>query len=130
MLSKTELVNVKNAVERFYNCTCSVYEKEEYKDEAGITKHREILVLEDIPCRLSYSTGMLFNKLNSGKADVDAVRSRQYTKIFTSPNVLIRPGSKIEVTNEKGRHIYFHSGERAEYLSHNEVVVENFKGWS
>ena len=130
MLSEAELVRIRGAVERLYTCICSVYEKEEYTDEAGITRHRERLVMENIPCRISYSTGMLFNKLNSGKECADAVRNKQYTKIFTSPDILIRPGSKIAVTNEKGEHIYFHSGERAEYLSHNEVLVENFKGWS
>lgn len=130
MLPEDELVRVREAVEKLYSWRCSVYEREEYTDEAGITKHREILALKDIPCRISYSTGMLFNKLNSGKEDIDAVRNKQYTKVFTSPDILIRPGSKIVATNEKGEHIYFHSGERAEYLSHNEVLVENFKGWS
>lgn len=130
MLSKAQLVNIRGAVEELYTCRCSVYEREEYKDEAGITRHREISVLQNVPCRISYSTGMLFNKLNSGKEDIDAVRNKQYVKIFTAPDILIRPGSKIAVTNEKGEHVYYHSGERAEYMSHNEILVENFKGWS
>ncbi len=130
MLSEAELVRLRKDAERLFNCRCSVYEKEEYKNEAGITRHREVLVLEDIPCRVSYSTGMLFNKLNSGKRDKDAVKNPLYVKIFTAHDILIKPGSKIAVTNEKGEHTFYHSGERAEYLSHNEVLVENFKEWS
>ena len=41
MLSKTELVRIRRDMEGLYTCRCSVYEKEEYKDEVGITKHRE-----------------------------------------------------------------------------------------
>lgn len=130
MLPEAELVRLKKDIERLYTCRCNVYEKEEYVNEAGITRHREALVLKDIPCRISYSTGMLFNKLNSGKEDKDAVKKPLFVKIFTSPDILIRPGSKIAVTNEKGEHTFWHSGERAEYSSHNEVLVEIFKEWS
>lgn len=130
MLSKAEMVRLRKDTKRLFNCRCNVYEKEEFKNEAGITRHREVLVMENIPCRISYSTGMLFNKPNSGKEDKDAVKDPLYVKIFTASDILIKPGSKIAVTNEKGERIFYHSGERAEYLSHNEVLVENFKEWS
>ena len=46
---------VKKAIESLYKGKCTVTEYRKVRDkESGILKPREIVVLKDIPCRLSF----------------------------------------------------------------------------
>ena len=119
------MVKVKKAVEKLYTGTCDVIEYREVKRANKSTAFEEVVVLKDIPCRLSFSTIDSTSASEYGASSVVKI-----TKLFVSPNINIRPGSKIVVTQNDVTETYKNSGEPALYTTHQEVFLELFKGWS
>lgn len=112
-------------IEAAYDGTCNIYEKQPYKDpDTMVTSHKETLVKEDIPCRLSFSSAPA--TLESGSAAGVA----QTVKLFLAPELVLRPGSKIEVVQNGRTECYRQSGKPAVYSSHQEVVLELWKGYA
>lgn len=54
----------------------------------------------------------------------------QGTKLFTVPEIQIKPGSKIIVTQNGVTTVYSSSGVPAVYPTHQEVILELFEGWA
>lgn len=115
---------VRKAVESLYTGRCTVTEYKEIRDEVSkITKNKEVTVLEDIPCRLSFK--------NISAADLHYGNAvGQEVKLFVSPDVDIKDGSKITVTQNGVTADYAKSGEPAVYSSHKEIILELFAGWA
>lgn len=86
-----------------------------------LTKTESVVVLEDQPCRLSFET------LRAAVQTDTAAAVTQITKLFVSPDVVIRPGSKITVTQDNVTTDYTRSGVPAVYPTHQEIVLELFK---
>lgn len=119
MLSPNQVVAVRKAIEMTYDCTCNVIEEEKYKKDNKSTGFRENKVIENKKCKLSFET-IQKNSQNDIKADVI-----QSTKLFIAPEITIKPGSKIEVTDVLGKiTIYKSSGQPAIYQTHQEIVLE------
>lgn len=119
MLSPNQVVAVRKAIEMTYDCTCNVIQEEKYIKENKSTGFKETKVIEDKKCKLSFETVT--------KDSQDDVKSNivQITKLFIAPEITIKPGSKIEVTNVFGQvTIYKSSGEPAKYQTHQEIVLE------
>ncbi len=115
----------RKAIELLYEHTCIVVEYQNIKDPVTkITSSQEIPVLENQPCKLSYSTIKSVNQTES----VGTVS--QVVKIFVAPEVIIKPGSKIIVTHNGITESYKNSGLPAIYNSHQEITLEIFKGWT
>ncbi|MGN1318068.1 MAG: hypothetical protein ACI4VF_03565 [Lachnospirales bacterium] len=113
----------KNVVKRFYTGLCDVYEYKDIK-VGNITKKAEEKVYEGIPCRLSYSADS--KTANSDVANIVG----QTIKLFLDSDIVIKSGSKIVVT-QNGRTIeYKNSGEAMVYQTHQEIMLELFKGWA
>lgn len=119
------MVNIRKAIESLYTGVCSILEYKEVKDEiTKITSYEEVIILENQPCRISFKTIPVNNETETGAT------LHQTVKIFTSPDVVIKPGSKIIVTQNGVTTNYKNSGEPAAYSSHQEIMLELFKGWS
>ncbi len=119
MLSPNQVVAVRKAIEMTYDCTCNVIQEEKYIKENKSTGFKETKVVENKKCKLSFETVT--------KDSQDDVKSNivQITKLFIAPEITIKPGSKIEVTNILGQvTIYKSSGEPAKYQTHQEIVLE------
>lgn len=119
MLSPNQVVAVRKAIEMTYNCTCDVIQEEKYKKENKSTGFKETKIVENKKCKLSFETVTKDSK--------DDVKSNvvQITKLFIAPEITIKPGSKIEVTNVLGQvTIYKSSGKPAKYQTHQEIVLE------
>lgn len=86
---------VRKALESTYEGRSTVVEYQKVKDEWGMTNFQEVTVLEDQPCKLSFET------LTSTSGDPVATVT-QGVKLFLSPDVVIKAGSKIIVT-QNGR---------------------------
>lgn len=115
---------VRKAIESLYKDKCSIVEYRSYKKANKSTGQREYTVLQNQPCKLSYSTV----KSNTETASAEMVT--QVVKLFISPDITIKPGSKI-IVEHQGRAIeYKNSGEPGIYPSHQEVMLELFDGWS
>lgn len=117
----------KSALEQTYHTmVCSVVEYQEITDETTkITRHGEVTVLKDQPCKLSYE------KLDAVIQSDTAAAKAQGTTLFIAPEIEIKPGSKVVVTNDAGvTTAYKASGEAAIYVSHKEIPLELFDGWA
>lgn len=114
---------VKKAIEKLYTGLCTVTEFQTVKNSSGITKPREVVVLKDIPCRLSFKA-ISAADMSYGNAVTQEI------KLFIAPEIEIKDGSKITVTQNGYTVNYCKSGEPAVYLSHKEIILELFKGWA
>lgn len=115
----------KKAVESLYHGKCSVYEYQNVRDErTKLTGSHPVLVLEGQPCKLSFGTPKA-----AAKPD-PAAAITQEVKLFVSPDVQVRPGSKITVTQDGVTADYTYSGVPAVYPSHQEITLELFGGWA
>lgn len=113
------------AIEILYEHTCTVVEYRKIKDPiTKVTKPQEVPVIENQPCKLSFS-----NVKHSEQTE-SANSISQIVKLFIAPELVIKEGSKI-IVNHNGRiSEYKNSGVPAIYNSHQEIVLELFKGWS
>lgn len=115
----------RKAIESTYEGVCSVVEYQAVTDEeTKVTRHEEVTVLDNQPCKLS------FEKLNAVVQTDTAAAISQGTKLFISPETTIKGGSKIVVTQNGVTGEYSASGEPAVYDSHKEIMLEQFKGWA
>ncbi len=124
MLQKAEMV-AKKAIESLYDCTCSVIEYQEVIKTNKSTGFEEVIVLENKPCRLSYENISVVNSDENNATEKVII-----TKLFISPDVDIKPGSKISVTKNDITKDYKSSGEPAKYNTHQEIMLELFERWS
>ena len=109
----------------YYDAVCTVYELLKVKNEqTKIIEKNEVVVFYNQPCRLS------FEKLNSTIQTETAAAITQGTKLFVAPEIVIKGGSKIVVTQNGRTQIFSSSGEAAVYPTHQEIILELFKGWA
>lgn len=116
----------RKAIESTYSGVCTILERRDVRDEkTKITrKNEEVPVVENQPCKLS------FEKLNAVVQTDAAAAISQSTKLFISPEIVINGGSKIIVEQDGRKAEYSASGEPAVYSSHQEIMLELFKGWA
>jgi hypothetical protein len=121
----TATKQARKAIESMYDSTCTVIEYR--KEKEPVTKKmssKEVTVYRDKPCRLSYSSNKKANQTETANAVT------QIIKIFITPELDIKPGSRLIITG-KGRTVeYKNSGVPAVYDTHQEIVLELFKGWA
>lgn len=120
---------VKEDIEKFYCDSCNIYEYEEYT-EGNVTKHREVLKYSNLKCRISYSTGYLFNRLSSGQKTIDGFKLNQSIKLFLPNNIEVKAGSKIEITHQNQTITFINSLISSVYKHHTEILLDNSKEWA
>ncbi|MCC0648901.1 hypothetical protein [Clostridioides sp. ZZV15-6598] len=109
MVSKT-----RKAIEMLYRDKCTIVEYQPIKDLiTKRTNNKEVIVLENQPCKLSY-------KNLTSAIDGKVAKLEQTIKLFISPDINIKAGSKFIINNKE----YARSGESAIYPNHQEVVLE------
>lgn len=115
----------RKAIERLYKGICTIKEFQSVKDPiTHITSKKEVLVLENQPCKLSYEKQMSATNTNA-----PAIIA-QSTKLFIAPEITVKPGSKIIVTQNEKTTEFSRSGEPAIYTDHQEITLELFKGYA
>lgn len=105
-----------------YDGTATVSEWGKVKDkESGLTKQGEVILLENQPCHLS--------KESSAPAEqtVSAAQVSQTVKLFIAPDIQIKAGSKITVTQAGITAMYTHSGKSTVYDTHQEILLDLFE---
>ena len=79
---------------------------------------KDITVLSNQPCRLSYSSSGTANQ-------TDTVSNIEHTiKLLIAPEIKIAPGSKLRITQNGVTTDYISSGVPALYETHQEVSLE------
>lgn len=116
---------LRRAVESQYIGLCTVAEYGPVKNPiTKITRHVESNVLNNEPCRLSYKNIAQANPTGTGTVLIQVI------KLFMAPELKIKPGSKIIVTQNGETTEYKNSGKPAIYSSHQEIILELFDGWA
>ena len=108
------------ALERFYSDTCTVYVQQEAESDDCLTRFESKVLYADQPCRLSFSSS------TTASGDIVAAVS-QSVKLFISPELVIPPGSRIDVLRPGEIPRAFHyksSGSAAVYPTHQEIPLE------
>lgn len=124
MLSQAQVVKVRKAFEKMYIGKCTVYEHQKVTKPDHSTGLEEVKVLQDQPCKLSFKT------ITHSK-ESDSINSiSQVIKIFLSPQIEIKPGSKLVITQNGVTTSYKNSGQPAIYMTHQEIALELFEEWS
>ena len=113
---------VPNPLKRLWIGKCTIYE---YKTITDPITHQSTQgltpVLVDEPCRLSYNYEQSTNIANGA-----AVVSQSIT-LLIRPDLAIKPGSVIEIT-QHGRTTKFKgAGKAAVYTNHQELIMELFE---
>lgn len=115
----------REAIEATYFGMMTVTEMQKVKDEKSkLTNKEPVVVLEDKPCKLSFET------LKAAVQTDTAAAITQVIKLFVSPDVTIRAGSKITVTQDGVTTDYTASGIPAVYATHQEIMLELFERWA
>jgi hypothetical protein len=102
--------------------TCTIYEYQDVTDpETFQTKHELFPVVVNEPCRVSYKRETSTN-INTGAPEM-----QQVTMLFIRPDLEIKAGSVINIT-QHGRTIkYKRSSKPALYSEHQEVMLELYE---
>ena len=114
----------RKALESMYSGVCNIIEQQKETDPATKrTVHKEVTVLLAQPCRLSYKSA-------PATGDGNTASVTQEITLFISPDVEIKSGSKIEVTQRGRTTAFANSGEPKVYDSHQEITLKLFERWS
>ncbi|MEW8955603.1 hypothetical protein [Clostridium sp.] len=109
----------RKAIESFYDCTCNIKVYEKYKDPlTKETKMGTLIKYEDVSCRVSKQS---LSKNNQS----DTINQVSYElKLFIAPEVEIKQGDEIEVTNNAlNITTKYKAGEGFPYSTHQEVIL-------
>lgn len=106
---------------------CNVYEYRDVTDPETHQTHQELTqIISDEPCRLSQN--------NVSNSHVDIVKSNngvpyidRLVVIFIRPDLDIKAGSVIEVTQHGRTDKYKRAGKPAVYSNHQEIVLELYE---
>ena len=119
---ENQLKKAKKAIQSLWTGVCNIFGFKDVEDKYGATIHTEVMLFENLPCRLSFK-----NISQTSQTESFAV-SLQVVKLFIAPEVYVPPGSVIEVTQNGVTRKYKHSGISAVYTNHQEIVLEAYKG--
>lgn len=115
----------RKAIEETYDGVCAIYERRPFEDPETLdTVLREVQVVRDIPCHLSYSSAPAATETGTGAALTQTI------KLFMAPETEVLPGSRIEVTQQGVTENYSRSGQPAVYFSHQEIELTLWKEYA
>lgn len=115
----------RKAQESLYDGICTITEHQKIINEkTRLTSFEDVIVLENQPCKLS------FESLQAAALSNPAVEVAQCVKLFISPDIVIKPGSKLTITQAGVTTDYTYSGVPAVYDTHQEIMLELFERWA
>ncbi|QVY60936.1 ABC transporter ATP-binding protein [Cytobacillus gottheilii] len=115
----------RKAIETMYTGLCTISEYQSVRDPVTKrTKQEEVSVLSGQACHLSFKTIPAANQRDN------ATTIAQTTKLFIAPELEIKAGSKITVTQNGVTTSYSQSGLPAVYPTHQEISLKLFEGWA
>ena len=112
------MVSSRKAIERLYTGLCDIIDQQEIFDpETKQTSFESVTVAQAQPCRLSYSN-------ISQAVQGNAAAIQQVIKLFLSPEVIVKAGARVDVTQNGRTPSYKAAGQPAIYSSHQEIILE------
>lgn len=111
----------RQAIESTYKGECSVFEIQYAKNEITFLEEKKtVCTVEEQPCRLSFSS-------IQSVSDGDVAQTAQSVKLFIAPEIEIKAGSKLTITQDGITNNYKRSGLPAVYSTHQEIMLEPYK---
>lgn len=115
-------INSTNPLATLWQGRATIYEYTDVIDpDTFQTTQQEVAVLNNEPCRLSYKQEQSTD-IQNGAAVVS-----QSIKLFIRPDLVIKPGSVISITQHSVTQKYKGSGEPAVYCNHQEITLELYE---
>ena len=97
----------------------TIYEYQDITDPiTHQTTQTEVAVVSDEPCRMSYNYEQSTNMQNGAAVVSQSIR------LFVRPDLKIKPGSVIDITQHGVTQKYKGSGSPAVYCNHQEITLE------
>lgn len=112
------------AIESTYDSKCDIIERQPVTENHITKNNQEVTVQEQKACRVS------FENIDSNNETNTESKKSQKIKLFIAPEINVKPGSKIVVTGRGRTTTYKNSGEPAVYDTHQEIMLELWKGWA
>ena len=110
---------VRKAIESLYKGLCTIRQYDSVFDPiTKRTSFAEVVSYVNVPCRLSHKS-----KVSAKPSDTVSTVA-QTIVLFIAPELVVRAGAKVEVTQNGVTKIYKASGESAVYTNHQEIVLE------
>lgn len=108
-----------NILSRLWIGEATIYEYQEVTDpNTHQTTTKPVAVYEKEPCRVSYSTEQVTTLNEAGVADLI-----QKITLFIRPDIEIKAGSLIEITQHGRTNTYKRASEPAVYTNHQEIAI-------
>ena len=105
----------------------NIYEYQEVADpETYQTKHDLVKVVTDEPCRVSYGQ-TAYSKADTIHVSEGAPYVNQSIVLFIRPDISIKEGSVIEVTQHGVTNKYKRASKPAVHSQHQEVILELYE---
>ncbi|HHV41331.1 MAG TPA: hypothetical protein GXX72_00545 [Clostridiaceae bacterium] len=118
-------MNHRKALQMLWKGRCTITIWEEYVDPVTKrTKFREVVAVEDEPCKLSFET------VSAASEHGEIASVGQVVKLFLAPEIEVPPGSKITVTQNGVTTDYANSGQPAIYTNHQEIILTLYEEWA
>ena len=114
----------RTVIEQTYTSTCTVTEQQKVKKPNGSTGFEEVKVLEEQQCLMIYKT------VSAASVPEPAASINQGTVLLIAPEVHVKPGSKITVSQNGVTADYTRSGIPAVFATHQEINLESFIGYA
>ena len=110
---------IRKAIERLYVGRCHITNHQKMVDPVTkITSFQNVVLCENEPCRLSFSS------VKSSNETDEVTEVAQVVKLFLRPELIVQAGSKITVTQNGRTTEYIASGQSAVHTNHQEIVLE------
>lgn len=110
--------------------TFDLFEQKAVKQSNFSTDFQEVKVLENIPCKLSFSSVNSAMPAVTPSNDGQTYSITQNIKLFCALDININAGSKIVVKSQGREFTYCKSGEPSIFATHQEVVLTVFKEYA
>lgn len=123
MFSESSLVNAKNVIASCFKSSAEIFEFKEVTADDGTTSYVEVFSFST-PCKLSFST----SDTSRDTALVSGVNL--VATLFIPPDIEIKPGSKIAVTQQELTHYFENSGVPLRYFTHQEIKLRLSQEWT
>ena len=119
-------MDVKTALRILWKDTCTVIEYHEHAKENKSTVHQEVTVLEDEQCKLSFESLQPVNQTDTTAGIV------QGAKLFIDEGLIIKPGSKVIITQTSTGRVYEfkQSGKAGVFENHQEIALVPYEDFA
>jgi len=118
------MVNIKRYLSSLWTDRMTVTEQKKVNKPNQSTKFAEVVVLEDVPCKLSFST------LRAANQNDTVATAGQVAKLFLDRSINIKPGSKITVMRGDQVFEFSQSGLAGMFSCHQEIVLAPFERYT